>query len=102
MGAVTLELKRSAKWCAWLTIPIFFFGLLLLDPHGNHIFQFTGTLGLLIIYPWALIHDSGFQYRLGNLVALPLIAISQWVWFLIPVHCFRVVLKYFRQRRGSN
>jgi hypothetical protein len=98
MSAVTSEFKRSAILCAWLTIPIYLFGLYLFDVHGSHMFEFTSPIGLVIIYPAGFIHDSGLQNHLG-LGSLPLIFIAQWAWCFIPVHLCRLLV---RSLRSSN
>jgi hypothetical protein len=95
MNAVSSEFKRSAILCAWLTIPIYLFGLYLFDVHGSHMFEFTSFIGLIIIYPAGFIHDSGLQYHLG-LGSLPLIFIIQWAWYLIPVHLCRILVRSLR------
>jgi len=91
MPAFAQGLMLSAKWCAWLTVPICLAGLFLLDAHGTHLFPFTEPLGLAIIYPLVLIHDSGLQYRMGGYIAWPLILVAQWAWLLIPVHLVRAM-----------
>ncbi len=98
MSPTLLELKRSALWSAVLTVPIFLLGVFLFDVHGKHLFEFAMPLGLAIILPWAAIHDSGLQYRLG-LGALPLIVIAQWAWCFIPVWLVRLLVARFRASR---
>lgn len=95
MSPLYNELKRCAAWSAALTIPVFLFGIFLFEPHGTHAYEFTGLLGLAIIWPWTAIQSSGLQYELG-LIAIPLIVVAQWIWCFLCVWLARLLIARFR------
>ena len=96
-----LQLKKLAKWSAWITIPAILLGILLIYPNGRHVFRFLQMIGLVIIFPMSVIHDTGLQYQLGEAIAWLLILIAQWMWFLLLIGCGEAIVTYIRTN-GSD
>jgi len=96
------QFKRSALWSLALTVPLFFLGSYLFNPHGSIESAALRIFGLALIYPSAVIQEIGLAYSLGPTAALISVVVLQYIWTFLAAFSIRYISQYIGTKRDVN